>query len=235
PTLDDPARPGPDDAGDPFGGADGNNQARLVPDGPVQVYAPGYRNAYDLVRTADGDLYTVDNGGNPGFGDPPLYGHGRCSNQPRAGGAHQVDTLHRLSPGAYGGHPNPTRANPENTFAGQSPVTAADPGQCEFRAGMASGALATFAASTNGIAEYRGQAFKGALAGNLLVASFDNRIYRIEPGPGSTADPDVLFDQVGSAPLDVTAQDDSGEFPGTIWVGDVADGSITVFEPAKGS
>lgn len=236
PTLDDPARPGTEDTGDPFGGADGNNQARLVPGGPVQVYAPGFRNPYDLVLTETGRLYTVDNGANPGFGDAPLPRDGLCTNEPRAGGGHDVDTLHRVAPGYYGGHPNPTRANPGNRFAGQSPVEAAHPVECEHRVGEATRALATFPASTNGIVEYRSQAFAGALAGDLLVASLDNRIYRIELGPdGRSTQPHVLFDQVGSAPLDVTTQDDTGPFPGTIWVGDVGDGSITVFEPDSGA
>ena len=51
PTLDDEARPGTADANDPFGGNDGHNQARLVPGGPVQVHAAGFRNPYDLVVT----------------------------------------------------------------------------------------------------------------------------------------------------------------------------------------
>jgi glucose/arabinose dehydrogenase len=236
PTLDDPARSGPDDAGDPFGGADGYNQARLVPDGPVQVHTPGFRNPYDLVLTAAGELYTVDNGSNPGFGDAPLPAGGRCTNKPRPGGEHLVDTLHKVTPGYYGGHPNPTRANPENRFAGQSPVEVAAPSECEYRVGETTGARATFPASTNGIAEYRSQAFDGAMAGDLLVASFDNRIYRVDLGPDGRSDrPSVLFEQVGSAPLDVTTQDDGGSFPGTIWVGDVGDGSITVYEPAGAS
>ena len=235
PTLDDPARPGPDDAGDPFGGADGNNQARLVPGGPVQVYAPGFRNAYDLVLTTAGDLYVVDNGANPGFGDVPLPAGGQCTNEPRAGGEHQADTLHRVTAGYYGGHPNPTRANPENRFAGgESPVEEANPEECVPR--EAEDALATFAASTNGITEYRSGVFDGALAGELLVASFDNRVYRIELGAdGKSARSQMLFDEVGSAPLDVTTQGDEGAFPGTVWVGDVGDGSITVFEPAETS
>jgi hypothetical protein len=233
PTLDDPARPGPDDAGDPFGGADGHNQARLVPGGPVQIHAPGFRNPYDLVLTAAGELYTVDNGSNPKFGAEPLSAGGRCSNEPRPGGEHQVDTLHRVTPGYYGGHPNPTRANPENRFDGQSPVGVAHPVECEYRVGKATSALATFSASTNGIDEYRSRAFDGALAGDLLVASFDNRIYRIDlDDDRRSARPQVLFEEVGSAPLDVTAQDDGGPFPGTIWVGDVGDGSITVYEPS---
>ena len=236
PTLDDPARPGADDAGDPFGGADGDNQARLVPGGPVQVHAPGFRNPYDLVLTAAGELFAVDNGSNPGFGEAPAPAGGRCTNKVRPGGDHQDDILHRVTPGYYGGHPNPTRANPANRFGGQTPVEVAAPQECEYGVGESGSELATFPASTNGIAEYRGEGFAGAMTGDLLVASFDNRIYRVGLGPGGrTARSSVLFDQVSSAPLDVTTTGPGGPFPGTIWVGDVSDGSITVFEPAGAS
>ena len=234
PTLDDPARPGPEDAGDPFGGAGGANQARLVPDRPVAVYAPGFRNPYDVVLTTAGRLYTIDNGANPGWGDAPLPAGGRCTNEPRPGGKHQDDTLHLITgPGYYGGHPNPTRANPANVFAGQSPVAEARPVECEFRPGRKSGALTTFGASTNGLAEYRASAFGGALTGDLLAAGFDNRIYRLHLRPdGRLARKEILFEQVSQGvPLDVTAQGDGEVFPGTIWVGDIAEGSITVFEP----
>jgi hypothetical protein len=55
----------------PFGGQDGLNQARLVAGSPVQVYSSGYRNAYDVVVTADGDIFTIDNGANQGWGGLP--------------------------------------------------------------------------------------------------------------------------------------------------------------------
>lgn len=84
PTVDDPTRPNvngiddPDvagydgvDPGDPFGGQDGLNQARLVPGGPVQIHSPGWRNLYDLVITEAGRMYGVDNGANGGWGGHP--------------------------------------------------------------------------------------------------------------------------------------------------------------------
>ena len=75
PTLDDPTRPntGPNggDLGDPFGGNDGLNQAKLTAGSPVQIYAPGFRNLYDVVLTEDGKLYGWDNGPNGGWGGQP--------------------------------------------------------------------------------------------------------------------------------------------------------------------
>ena len=71
PTLDDPTRPGNPDNNDPFGGNDGLNQAKLVPGGPVQIFSPGYRNVYDLVRHSNGYFYAIDNGANGGWGGIP--------------------------------------------------------------------------------------------------------------------------------------------------------------------
>ena len=69
PTLDDPTREGAE--GDPFGGNDGFNSAKLLSDGPVRVYSPGYRNAYDVEVTDDGRVFTYDNGANNKWGGRP--------------------------------------------------------------------------------------------------------------------------------------------------------------------
>jgi hypothetical protein len=234
PTLDDPTRPGAADLHDPFGGNDGLNQAKLGP-GPVQVYAPGFRNPYDLVLASSGHLYTIDNGGNAGWGDVPIGEGpaGNCTNAPSEPGTTDVDTLHLVTQGYYGGHPNPTRGNKQNTFNGQSPVAAANPVECDYRSPGARGALTTFSASTNGLAQYTASNFGGALAGDLIAASWDKTIYRIDLSASGTSvlSKQALFSSVGTLPLDVTALGDQGPFPGTIWVGDVATGAVTVFEP----
>ncbi len=83
PTLDDPLRPnvGPEDPNDPaytgvdqndpFGCNDGLNQAMIVENGPVQVFAAGFRDAYDMVVTEEGRVYVTDNGANQGWGGMP--------------------------------------------------------------------------------------------------------------------------------------------------------------------
>jgi hypothetical protein len=236
PTLDDPSRKGsPVDVGDPFGGNDGANQAKIVPGGPVQVYSPGYRNPYDLVLTRAGNLYATDNGPNGGQGGPPIgKGTPNCTNDPSEPGSAGDDTLHLVTEGHYGGEPNPTRGNTANTFGGQSPVPASDPRQCDFQvAGVDRDALAHFAGSTNGIAEYTASNFGGAMQGDLLAAAWDNYVRRIVLGPGGTSVVSVtkLFSGVGIKPLDLTTQGDDGAFPGTIWVADNYASTITVFEP----
>lgn len=148
PTLDDPTRTNisnPDynpslagsqqtvDQGDPFGGNDGRNQAKLVPGGPVQIHSPGYRNAYDIVVTKtpgkEGRMYTIDNGPNQGWGgypknvNTPNITNEYQSSEPGSTNptgslptVNNLDNLHLVSkPGMtpiYGGHPNPIRANP---------------------------------------------------------------------------------------------------------------------------
>ncbi len=240
PTLDDQNRTGNPDANDPFGGNDGKNQAKLVPGDPVQVYAPGFRNPYDLSITQSGKLYTIDNGGNAGWGDVPVAEgvQGNCTNDPNEPGTTDPDSLHLITgPGYYGGHPNPTRgnmANKFNTSNPQSPVSIANPIECDFRTpGAGNGALATFPASTNGLTEYTTANFGGALQGDLITAAFNNTIYRIDLNADGTQAVAVtaLFSAVGSTPLDVQALGVGAPFPGTIWVGDYGAHSIIVFEP----
>ncbi|MEM6806788.1 MAG: hypothetical protein AAF696_35630, partial [Bacteroidota bacterium] len=84
PTLDDPTRANANgitdpnvagydgvDVGDPFGGNDGLNQGMLLPNMPILMLSPGYRNTYDLVVTESGGLYVTDNGPNGGWGGFP--------------------------------------------------------------------------------------------------------------------------------------------------------------------
>ena len=136
--IDDPAAVGYDgiDDFDPWGGNDGLNQAKVVPGGPVQIFSPGYRNAYDLVVTAGGSVYVTDNGANGGWGGfPENEGPGgTVTNNYRPGepgsngpdpvdGEPQVNNQDHLTlittdiqnyvfGSFYGGHPAPIRANP---------------------------------------------------------------------------------------------------------------------------
>jgi len=239
PTLNDKGRAGNPDANDPFGGNDGKNQARLVAGGPVQIYAPGFRNAYDLLIAKSGKMYTIDNGSNAGGGDVPVNEGpaGVCTNQRNEPGTTQADALHLVKgPGYYGGHPNPTRGNTSNTFNGnqQSPVTTANPVECDYRApGAANGSLTTFTYSTNGLTEYTASNFGGAMKGDLLAASFEEKIFRFKlnsTGDGVVSN-QALFSSVGSRTLDVTAQGGTKRFPGTIWAAEIDGGTIKVFEP----
>jgi hypothetical protein len=230
----------------PFGGDDGLNQALLESTGPVKVYAPGFRNPYDLVQTAAGRLYSIDNGGNAGWGTVPENEGpaGNCTNaMPAATGSTERDSLHLITgPGYYGGHPNPTRGNTSNTFGGASPVkVAANPVECDFRSsgdasgnGRDDGSLASFGKSTNGLTEYTASNFGGELKGDLIAAGFDNILHRIDlNAAGTSNDNSTLISNAsgGGMPLDVTALGDAGKFPGTVWFADIADDGVYALEP----
>lgn len=236
PTLDDQDQPGPNDNNDPFGGNNGQNQAKLVAGGPVQIYSPGYRNAYDLVLTQAGKLYVTDNGPNAGWGGQP---GGGCANNFANGGQTHIDQLHYVpNKGYYGGHPNPIRGNKGNTLNPnnpQSPVeVAANPVECNYNAPNNDGSIATFPASTNGIAEYTASNFGGAMNGDLLLTGFDNAIYRVtlNPAGNGVLSKPKLINGIGESPLDVVAQGDGDIFPGTIWMVDNIAENVYVFEPA---
>lgn len=175
----------------------------------AKVYAPGFRNPYDVAVTADGQVYATDNGPNRTWGGPPVD----CGHTPQEGGETVADSLHRITPGTYGGHPNPTRA-------------AQDPRQCDFLADKPS-AIARFHASTNGLTEYRSQAFGGRLAGHLLTVSFSGELWAVSRDGDKT----MLTNKMGAWPLDVTAQGDDEPFPGTVWVAVFLQDRVQVLEP----
>jgi hypothetical protein len=248
PTLDDEDKPnvpsptpGYEDATDPFGGNNGKNQAKIVPGSPVQVYGSGFRNPYDVVWTTDNKLFAIDNGANADWGSFPVDQGPGCTNAVQDLGTSDSDALHLVTPGYYGGPPNPTRANPANTFNtgpnAQSPVSAAHAIECDYRGSDTpeSTALAKFASSTNGIDEYTASTFGGAMQGDLVAAGYiENKIFRIKrtaDGTGVAANT-TLVNDAGSAPLGIDALGDSEIFPGTIWIADQGGGGIYVLEPS---
>ena len=232
-TYDLPTLEGPADQYDPFGGHDGLNQAILEQDGPVQIFSPGFRNAYDIVYTESGQFYTWDNGPNTGWGGAPPN---NCANTISNDGAKYEDGLHLITSGYYGGHPNPTRGNKDNKFGGQSPIEgAANPQECTYKIpGQNDGSLVTNNPSTNGLDEYTATNFGRAMKGDLIAAAFGKQIYRVQLNDTGTAitSKSVLQQDVGTTPLDLTTQGDDDVFPGTIWIVDNIDKSIRILEPS---
>ncbi len=204
---------------------------------------------YDSSGTLKGHLGETTY--NPGAGD-------YCTNEfNEDGSSGHDDNLHYIDgAGYYGGHPTPIRAFPEKAgiyiyeeISGSWQETAhytltehlpsgitpsnftTDTEQCNYD--ILSKALATVGASTNGLTEYTASNFGGKMQGNLLAASFDGKIYRYELNAAGDAvdNEEALFSGFGSTPLDVTVQDDSEVFPGTVWAATYGSNNITVFEP----
>ncbi|WP_211359281.1 malectin domain-containing carbohydrate-binding protein [Bizionia myxarmorum] len=124
------------DLGDPFGGNNSLNQAFPEVGGPLQVFSPGYRNAYDILVTENNRIYTSDNGPNALWGGKPkIYDtatdtflgdgstvtydpalHYITNEMNESGSEFSEDPLHYIGTTAdanetyYGGHPNPIRA-----------------------------------------------------------------------------------------------------------------------------
>ncbi|MEE9321159.1 MAG: choice-of-anchor D domain-containing protein [Granulosicoccus sp.] len=232
-TYDLPTLSGTNDNNDPFGGNDGLNQAKLTNNNKVKLYATGLRNAYDLVRTQSGKLYTIDNGPNAGWGGTPTNA---CTNIIENNGATHNDKLHVVERGDYLGHPNPTRGNKNNKFGGQSPVEIAEhPVECNYQGQGQGASLTLFDKSTNGLDEYTATNFGGAMQGDLVAADYKGHIWRIQlNGNGTAVTSKSKFAAIQPVQiLDVTTQGDGDVFPGTMWVVSNNDPStITVFEPA---
>ncbi|MCO6047518.1 malectin domain-containing carbohydrate-binding protein [Aeoliella sp. ICT_H6.2] len=243
PTLDDEDQPGVD-VSDPFGGNNGKNQAILEANGPVQIYAAGLRNPFDIVIDEQGRMYSIDNGPNAGWGGLPINEgpEGNATNDVNeADSETHGDGLHYITgEGYYGGHPNPTRSNMNNTFNvsnPQSPIFENNPIESDYQEpGVDDGSLVVYPYSTNGMAVYGAGTFGGAMQGDLLTASFDNTIKRIKLNAAGDAIEfsEDLFSNVGFRPLDVIAPA-AGPYTGSIWVIDIATNAVYVFEPQESS
>jgi len=237
PTLDDEDRPGSPDNNDPFGGNNGKNQAKLVSGGPVQIYSPGYRNAYDIVLTQTGELYTFDNGPNAGWGGEA--GGAACSNDYKDGGNTYIDHLHHVTRGFYAGHPNPVRGNKSNTFNNsdpQSPIEGpANPAECNYKKPGTDGSLTSISGSTNGIDEYTATNFFGTMVGDLIAVTLSSKtVTRVElndDGTEATSKETIAKLSGGQAPLDLIALGDDDLYPGTIWIVDFQNSDLFVLEP----
>lgn len=133
-----PMREATIDIGDPFGGNNSLNQAFPEANGPVQIFSPGFRNAYDVVIAENGKIYTADNGANALWGGlPRIYDSATdtflgdesnmvydpnnhyITNELNENGStiihdplHYVGTINDTNETYYGGHPIPILAFP---------------------------------------------------------------------------------------------------------------------------
>ncbi|WP_217921335.1 kelch repeat-containing protein [Miltoncostaea oceani] len=151
-------------------GADVTTHPADVP-GTLETFATGVRNGYDLVWHSNGRLYVNDNGGNAYYGTAPGPADG-CPDATAHDPATTPDRLLLVRRGSYLGHPDPAR------------------GECRFGAPPGRGPLALYGmrTSTDGIIEYRGNAFGGRLRGQLLSVNYGEgpSVVRVALSPDGT-------------------------------------------------
>jgi glucose/arabinose dehydrogenase len=198
----------------------------------VRTYATGFRNPYDLVWHSNGQLYAPDNGlgvtgtypPSPtapctGFGDTALYTSG--GDNP----GEQPDLLYRVLPGKYYGHPNPRRGEcvfKDGSFQGVAPLPSY----------MAPLTVLGLHKSSDGIIEYRGSAFCGALSGSLLITNYStgDDITQIKLSADGTSVVSTASLAGGfTDPLGIAQAPD-----GRIFVGELGANQITVLKPSDG-
>ncbi len=229
---------------DPWGGAGGANMAKKLTSGPVQVYAPGFRNPYDIIITEAGRMYTIDNGANAAFGNPPVgVNTPNCTNEIVGNpGATHPDHLEMITAkGYYGGHPNPTRGNPASSGFSQAVPGGANSIECNLEHPLSDSSVLTadFDFSTNSITEYTASTFGGGMKGDLITVEFsyqtgaDAKLLRIDLNNSGTVGPDGVqsLGQPGGGPLGVVALGDADKFPGVIFVANWISNNVVAFEP----
>jgi glucose/arabinose dehydrogenase len=199
--------------------------------GRLELYATGFRNAYDLIWHSNNKLYVNENGGNAGYGTTPGTGSGDSDNDGCPGfqaidPGNLPDTLHLVNQGDYAGHPNPSRG--ECTHRDGTIYNPAKPAPANYKPPIWTYAID--GNSTNGIAEYTADSFGGEMKGNLISATYErNNIRRVVLGPDGTT---VVKDQILAVfenPLDVAT--DPG---GAIFVADFGANAVIALTPNSG-
>jgi glucose/arabinose dehydrogenase len=154
----------------------GGSYDPYAPGSPLTIYATGIRNAFDLVWHSNGHLYVPTNGSSPGGNTPAGAGAPGLTNLPVS----EDDWLFKITPGKYYGHPNPVQGH--FVLNGGNPLGhSKSPGRVpQYPAGTNPDpqwepAVYVFGkhVSSNGVIEYRGNAFGGALNHKLLVCRYN--------------------------------------------------------------
>ncbi|WP_152187659.1 Kelch repeat-containing protein [Georgenia satyanarayanai] len=138
----------------------------------VEVFASGLRNTYDFVEHSNGHLYGPDNGlGVVGSYPPspaaPCLGFGDTRPWTQGGNnpGNQNDVLNLIEEGRYYGHPNPARDEcvfKTGAYQNVAPLPTYTPPIGDLGANR----------SANGIIEFSGDAFCGALEHDLLITNY---------------------------------------------------------------
>lgn len=208
-----------------------NNETNIFGPPPcdVEVYSSGLRNMYDFVFHTNGSLYGPDNGlgvtgSYPPSATPPCLGFGDTASWTQGGDnpGRQPDTLERLLPGKYYGHPNPYRDEcvfGDGHYQGVAPLPNYVPPMYDLGNNR----------SANGTIEYVGDAFCGALENEILITNYsigdDVTRLRLSPDGSAVVSAGSLAGGFND-PLPITQGPD-----GTIYVGEFGGNLVTALIP----
>ena len=157
---------------------------------PLTIYATGLRNGFNLLWTSDGHLLAPVNGASAGGNTPAGPGVPALTQVPQV----ESDYLYNITQNGYYGHPDPVR----NQFVldGGNPTAGADPAEITaYPVGTQPDPNYQFPVydfglhrSPDGIIQYTGNAFNGALNGKIFVAEYSagDDIVVLTPGPNGT-------------------------------------------------
>ncbi|MBD3314253.1 MAG: hypothetical protein GF344_00570, partial [Chitinivibrionales bacterium] len=180
------------------------NIVDVEPGVDVAVYAPGFRNPFDLALTRGGKLYATDNGPNNGYGPASL------SATTEGDEPSNPDELNLVLEGMYYGHPNRNRGrydSLQNVYLGPEEPSM----DSVYRK-----PLTTFKPSTNGIIEYTATTFNHAIKGDLLAQKWNGHTYRTQLNQTGDTAKSVEEMELNLKALDII-QGPGGEIIGTAY------------------
>ncbi len=204
PTLVDEDHPG---LVGPFGGDFGKHQAKITPSSPVQVYAPGFRNPFSLVRTRGRVALRMGQRRECRLGRHPdrcrsdgsvLEREQRTRHPPeRQPAPHHRSGLLRRPRRTRRAETRRTRSTPR-TRSRRSPPS--NPKECDARTPTTNGSIANTTSATTGMAEYTTANLGGQLDGDLITATWQGSVLRDHLSADGTKvlSADVLFSNVAT-------------------------------------
>ena len=231
-----------------YNGTEGNYNP-YAPDAPVEIFATGVRNAYDLVWHSNGNLYVPTNGSAAGGNTPD--DPNTAADESLQNVATQNDYLFRIGPngGGYYGHPNPERG--EYILNGGNPTSGRDPAEVVAKDGYTGypvgidpepnyqGFAYDFGRnrSPNGVIEYQStpSEFGDALQGQILVVEYSggDNVLALDPAANGNIGSATRTASGFVNPLDLI--EDTANNSGNVYVAELLDdgqsGRITLLEP----
>lgn len=224
----------------------------------LKIYATGVRNAYDLVWADNGHLYaptngSAANGATPASPNPinsstridqDVYGNYTTVTPGIAKNTQtEHDWLFDVKQNKYYGHPNPTRD--EYTLNGGNPTSGVDPFEVPLYpvgtqpdrnyGGVAFDFFENY--SPNGVIQYHGNAFGGALDGKLLIVRYSggDDIIVLKPNADGSIDPAAQTGISGARgftdPVDLIEDPTTG----FIYVAEYGGQQISLLKPVSGA